>query len=174
METYTLEMISRDISRQLELYRINEKFNDCIITINETCTILEIDDFEMVWWFKIPGDLRPSPWKYCFTGRLLITNYPDLEKEWREEIVRLQRLDVLTSLQIQQLESLHAEEVIKNYNFLPNYLKYNSMISRMWMQVFSHDYVVTTLTRGRPFKHRVGCTLPAYWYTIKMPIASKT
>ncbi|KAH0548479.1 hypothetical protein KQX54_001684, partial [Cotesia glomerata] len=151
LEAHTLEMLSSDISRQLELYRINERFNDCIITINGISTTLEIVDFEMAWWFKIPGDAKPTPWKYCFTGELLITNYPDLEKEWREEVVILQGLDVLTPFQVHQLENFHAQEyaqdLLKNYDFMSNYLKYNAIIPRRWLQVFSYDYVVTVITR---------------------------
>ncbi|XP_074113935.1 uncharacterized protein LOC141536997 [Cotesia typhae] len=55
-----------------------EKFHDSIITINNLATVLDISHKELSWWFKVPGDLEPSPNRYIFSGDLLIEMYPEI------------------------------------------------------------------------------------------------
>ncbi|XP_074106661.1 uncharacterized protein LOC141532285 [Cotesia typhae] len=55
-----------------------EKFHDSIVTINNLATVLDISHKELSWWFKVPGDLEPSPNRYIFSGDLLIEMYPEI------------------------------------------------------------------------------------------------
>lgn len=69
----------------MELDRLvlgGEEFNEAIITINDTATLLTISHEDLSWWFRIPGNIEPSPRKYVFSVDLLVEMYPELYDEY--------------------------------------------------------------------------------------------
>ncbi|KAH0536627.1 hypothetical protein KQX54_000244 [Cotesia glomerata] len=81
--------------------------------------LLKIVDFEMAWvGLKFQVMQKPTPWKYCFTGReLLITNYPDLEKNGeRKRWLQVFSYDYVVTVITREVNRLIANTSEKRYN----------------------------------------------------------
>ncbi|KAH0548222.1 hypothetical protein KQX54_000232 [Cotesia glomerata] len=138
----TDEEIDEFISSELELRkRSSEDFKDTIITFKNIVTILQVSDLNMSWWFRIPGEKTPSPWVHHFTGNSLVEMYPDLEAPWRHELnSMIEEGKDLPDLQILQRQCQQSSQ--QEMGFIKNYLIYEAIIPKVWLDIFGYQYVV--------------------------------
>lgn len=137
---YELEKL---ITYQLEDHRASrEKFNDSIITIYDTPTILQISDRNMSWCFRIPGDKKPDPMLYHFMGNLLVEIYPDLERLWIDNIFSMEKLENLQKIQFEAMSNEPAD-ISK---FLKGYTSYECLIPKTWMNEGCLENLIQKIT----------------------------
>ncbi|XP_074106709.1 uncharacterized protein LOC141532317 [Cotesia typhae] len=100
-----------------------EPFDEAIITINNLATLLQTSHENLSWWFRVPGDLVPSPTRYSFSGDLLVTMYPELYNKYIKD----------------------AGIVVSAHNSIGQELRYGAIIPNEWMRTRNIEEIINII-----------------------------